>query len=150
MARVLSPLLASNMRSPMTTKYQGTGQFAIWSLTWLSTQTRPDISKAVRALARYCPANKIVHWRAALGILRYQVRIRWTSLFGTSVYRGARTVRGLSVLSLADADYAGTAADGNAVPGGLVICGGVCAFFFCRTFVLPHLNVPVQKRIKAQ
>eukprot|EP00904_Undaria_pinnatifida_P006166 jgi/Undpi1/267/HiC_scaffold_1.g00263.m1 len=41
----------------------------IGSLMWLSTQTRPDISNAVRAVARYCAAPKYVHWKAALSIL---------------------------------------------------------------------------------
>ena len=37
-------------------------------LMWLSTHTRPDISNAVRAVARSCSSPKLVHWRAALGI----------------------------------------------------------------------------------
>ena len=43
----------------------------IGSLMWLSTQTRPDISNALRAVARYCAAPKYVHWKAALGVLGY-------------------------------------------------------------------------------
>ena len=33
----------------------------VGSLMWLSTQTRSDISNAVRAVARYCAASKFVH-----------------------------------------------------------------------------------------
>lgn len=35
----------------------------------LATQTRPDISNAVRAEARYGALPKRIHWRAALDIL---------------------------------------------------------------------------------
>ena len=42
----------------------------VGSLMWLATQTRPDISNAVRAVARYCSAPKYVHWKEAMGILR--------------------------------------------------------------------------------
>ena len=43
----------------------------VGSLMWLATQTRPDISNAVRAVARYCASPKLIHWRTALGILGY-------------------------------------------------------------------------------
>ena len=38
---------------------------------WLLISTRPDISNAVRAVARYCTAPRAIHWKAALGILQY-------------------------------------------------------------------------------
>ena len=62
----------------------------VGSLMWLSTQTRPDISNAVRAVVRYCDAPKFIHWKAALGILRY---VRRTSSFRITFQRG--TVGGL-------------------------------------------------------
>ena len=43
----------------------------VGSLMWLSTQTRPDVSNAVRAVARYCAAPKPIDWKAALIILVY-------------------------------------------------------------------------------
>ena len=43
----------------------------IGSLMWLANQTRPDISNAVRAVARYCHAPKHVHWKAALNVVWY-------------------------------------------------------------------------------
>ena len=46
----------------------------VGSLMWLATQTRPDISNAVRAVARYCTSPKLIHWRTALGILGYARR----------------------------------------------------------------------------
>jgi len=51
----------------------------VGSLMWLTTQTRRDISNALRAVARYCSAPKRVHWKAALGILGY---VRRTSSLG--------------------------------------------------------------------
>ena len=51
----------------------------IGSLMWLPTQPRPDISNAVRAVARCCAGPKYVHWKAASSILVY---VRRTSSFG--------------------------------------------------------------------
>ncbi|CAB1107751.1 unnamed protein product [Ectocarpus sp. CCAP 1310/34] len=48
--------------------YHGLGEL-IGSLMWLTTQTRPDIANAVRAVARYCALPKEIHWRASLGSL---------------------------------------------------------------------------------
>ena len=47
--------------------------------------TRPDISNAVRSVARYCSTPKAVHWKAALGILAY---INDASSFGITYRRG--------------------------------------------------------------
>ena len=41
----------------------------VGGLMWLAISTRPDISKSVRSVARYCFAPKAVHWKSALGIL---------------------------------------------------------------------------------
>ena len=36
-------------------------------MTWLSSEARPGISNAVRAVVgRYCSAPKYVHWRATM------------------------------------------------------------------------------------
>ena len=51
----------------------------------LSNQTRPDISNAVRTVARYSAAPKRIHRRAALAILGY---VRRTSSFGITFQRG--------------------------------------------------------------
>ena len=97
-------------------------------LMWPSTQNRPGISNAVRAVTRYCAAPKRVHWRAALDILGY---VRRPSSFGIIFQRGS--VRGLNLQAFADADYASKAADRRSVSGGLVMCGGACASWFSRT-----------------
>ena len=95
---------------------------------WLSTQTRPDISNAVRAVARYCASLKFVYWKAALGILGY---VRRTSSFGITFQRG--TSAGLNLQVFADADYASVAADRRSVSAGLMMCGGGCVSWFSRT-----------------
>ena len=48
-------------------------------LIWLSISTLPDISNAVRAVARYCTAPRPIHWKVTLGILEY---ISGTSEYG--------------------------------------------------------------------
>ena len=40
----------------------------VCGLMWLAILTRPDISNAVRSVARYCSTPKAVHWKAAFGI----------------------------------------------------------------------------------
>ena len=103
---------------------------------WLSTQTRPDISNAVGAMARYCAASERVHWRAALGILGYVGR---TSSFGITFERGSGG--GLHLQALADADYASKAADRRSVSGGFVICAGACVSWFARTQKFAMLSI---------
>ncbi|CAB1120479.1 unnamed protein product [Ectocarpus sp. CCAP 1310/34] len=100
----------------------------VGSLMWLATQTRPDIANAVRAVARYCASPKMVHWKAALGILGY---VRRTSWMGITFERGV--VTGMSMQVFVDADYASKATDRRSVSGGLVMCGGGCVTWFSRT-----------------
>ena len=57
----------------------------VGGLMWLAISTRPDISNAVRSVARYCSTPKATHWKAALGILAY---INGTSHFGITYQRG--------------------------------------------------------------
>ena len=78
--------------------------------------TSTDIANAVRAVARYCRAPQMVHWKAALYILGYAER---TSSFGITFQKG--TVEGLHLVSFADADYASRATDRRSVSGGVVM-----------------------------
>ena len=93
----------------------------------MAISTRPDISNAVRAVARYCSAPKAVHWKAAIGILAH---IICTSGFGITFQRG--TIAGIFWEVFADADYASKATDRRSVSGGEVMCGGACLCWFSR------------------
>ena len=94
---------------------------------WQSPQTRPDISSAVRAVATYLAAPKLIHWKTALVLLGC---VRRMSSFGITLQRG--TVGGLSLQVYADADYASKAADRRSVSAGLVMCGDACVSWFSR------------------
>ena len=100
----------------------------VGSLMWLSVSTRPDISNAVRAVARYCTAPRAIHWKAALGILEY---INGTSEYGITFQRG--TSSSISLEVFADADYASKATDRRSVSGGVIMCGGASVCWFSRT-----------------
>ena len=94
-----------------------TGRFVnslVIKCSWIST--RPDISNAVRAVARYCSAPKTIHWKAALGILAC---INGTSGFGITFQR--RGITRISLEILADADYASKATDRRSVSGGAIM-----------------------------
>ena len=100
----------------------------VGSLMWLSVSTRPDISNAVRAVARYCTAPRAIQWKAALGILEY---INGTSEYGITFQRG--TSSSISLEVFADADYASKATDRRSVSGGVIMCGGASVYWFSRT-----------------
>ena len=85
-------------------------------LMWLAISTRPDISNAVRSVARYCYAPKSIHWKSALVILAY---IAGTCGFGIMYQRG--TTVGISLEVFADADYASQATDSMSVSGGVMV-----------------------------
>ena len=87
--------------------------------------SRRDIVNAVRAVARYCSAPKMVHWKAAFGILGYAVR---TSSFGITFKRGP--VEGFHLISFADADYASRSTDRRSV---VVMCAGGAVSWHSKT-----------------
>ena len=100
----------------------------VGSLMWLAISTRPDISNAVRSVARYCSAPKAIHWKSALGILAY---IKGTLDVGLTYQRGTKA--GCSLEVFADADYASKVTDRRSVSGGAIMCGGACVCWFSRT-----------------
>lgn len=100
----------------------------IGALLWIALLTRPDLTNAVRAVARYCSAPKLIHWKAALSILGYAFR---TSSLGISFQNG--TVAGINMLVWADADYASRATDRRSVSGGVVMCAGGPILWHSRT-----------------
>ena len=98
----------------------------VGSLMWLANQTRPDISNAVRAVARYAHAPKLKHWKAAKGILEY---LKVTSSYGITFQRGS----GLELVVYADAAYAPKDTRRKSVSGGIVMCGGAAVQWISRT-----------------
>ena len=83
----------------------------VGSLMWIASQTRPDISNAVRAVARHSHEPKKSHWKAAQKILNYLLETADLSLkfskdaavdVGTLVY--------------VDADFASRATDRSMFP----------------------------------
>ena len=72
----------------------------VGSLMYLSVCTRPDISQAVGALARYMAKPTMEHWTAAKGVLRY---LAGTVEYGLNYGGGSST----ELLGYGDADYAG-------------------------------------------
>ena len=71
---------------------------AVGSLMWLSTMTRPDITNAVRAVARYAHKPSERFLQAILKILSY---LNGTKNLSITYVRGS----GLSLKVYADADY---------------------------------------------
>ena len=98
------------------------------SLMWLSISMRPDISNAVRAVARYCTAPRAIHWKTDFDILEY---INGTSEYGITFQGG--TLSSISLEVFANADYASKATDRWSVSGGAIVCGGASVCRFSRT-----------------
>ena len=98
---------------PLDTSIYGYSQL-IGSLMYLSVCTRPDISQAVGALARYMSAPTTTHWQAAKGVLRYIV--------GTTNY--GITFGGRDLEAYCDADFAGDLDTRRSTTGYVFILGG--------------------------
>ena len=97
-------------------------------LMWLANHTRPDILNAVRAVARYSAAPKLLNWQVALHIVMY---IKSTSTYGITFQRGLSN--GVHLELHVDADYAHEANDRRSVSGGVFMCAGACVSFYART-----------------
>ena len=98
----------------------------VGSLMCFANQTRPNISNAVKYVARYAYAPKSVDWGAVLSSLKY---LRTTRNLGITCQRGS----GLDLEAFADAGYASKATDRRSVSGGVVMCGGAAVSWFSRT-----------------
>ena len=90
---------------------------AVGCLMWVCNMTRPDISNAVRDVARHAHDPSPQHWEAVRYILRY---LRDTKTLGLTFQRG----RGLRLTVYSDSDYARNDSDRKSVSGGVIICGG--------------------------
>ena len=89
---------------------------AVGSLMWLSAMTRPDISNAVRAVARHSHNPTDRHWKAVRKTMAY---LHGTRGMGLNFVRGS----GLDLTAYSDADYAAKSNDRRSVSGTVITLG---------------------------
>ena len=111
---------------------------AVGSLLWLSTMTKPDITNAVRAVARYAhePTERL--WKAITKILSY---LNGTKSLDITYVRGS----GLSI----DADYADKDNSRRSVSGVAVTLGGTVVSYASRTQLVLLLSTSEVEHIEA-
>ena len=95
----------------------------------IANQSRPDISNAVRAVARHSHAPKMKHWKAAVKVLKY---LRETSGLGL-IFRKSREWASGELVLYADADYASAVSEWRSVSGAVVMVAGVAVSWLSRT-----------------
>ena len=83
---------------------------------WLSTMTRPDISNAVRGVARHSHNLTDRHWKAGLKIMEY---LHGSRGIGLSFVRGS----GLDLTAYSDTDLADKCNDRRSVSGAVITSG---------------------------
>ena len=98
----------------------------VCSLLWPSTMTRPDITNAVQAVARYAHTPTERLWYAVMKILSY---LNGTKDFGITYVRGSDP--GLEMC--ADADYADRANDRCSMSRIAVTLGGTVVSHASKT-----------------
>ena len=94
----------------------------------LANQTRPDICNAVKAIARYSAASKLLHWLAAVHIVLY---IRSRSIYGITFLRSLGN--GVKLELCVDAGCANDANDRRSVSCGGIMCAGIRVSFYYKT-----------------
>jgi len=95
----------------------------VGSLQYAASQTRPDISYSVGALARFNVSNNTTHWTAATNVLRY---LKGTANIGI-VYDGKDCEIELEVY--VDSDHGTDAVDRKSISGYLIkMAGGPIAW----------------------
>ncbi|CAB1098368.1 unnamed protein product [Ectocarpus sp. CCAP 1310/34] len=105
---------------------------AIGSMMWVSTFSRPDISFAVRAVARHAHAPAERHWKAIVKILAY---LKETRDLGITYERGS----GLGLAVYVDASYA-DAEDRRSVSGLATTVGGTVISHGSKTQAIVSLS----------
>ena len=122
--------LANDNRSLMEDEGAGDVPFreVVGSLMWIANQTRPDISNAVRAVARHSHEPKKSHWKAAQKILNYLLETAHLTL----KFKQDSTVD-VGTLVYVDADFASKATDRRSVSGALVFVAAMLLVSISRT-----------------
>ena len=115
---------------------------AVGSLLWLSTMTRPDITNAVGAVARYAhePTERL--WKTIAKILSC---MNGTKSLGVTYVRGL----GLSIDVYADAEYADKDDSRRSVSGVAVTLGGTVVNHVSKTQRLFSLSTSEAEYIAA-
>ena len=115
---------------------------AVGSLLWLSTMTRPDITNAVRAVARYAHERTERLWKPITKILSY---LNGTKSLGITYVRSS----GLNIDVYADADYADTDNSRRSVSGVAMILGGTVVSHVSKTQQVVSLSTSEAEYIAA-
>ena len=105
----------------------------VGSLMWIANQTRPDISSAVRAIARFSHNPKEVHVKAARKVLEYLSATAHLGLTFRKESKLGEVQLEYDLETYVDADYAHKAEDRRSVSGVAVCCGGTLVSWFSRT-----------------
>ena len=116
---------------------------AVGSLMWLSTMTRPDITNAVRAVARYDHGPTERLWQAIMKVLSYRNGMK---SLGITYVRGS----GPTLNVYADADYANKDNDRRSVSGIAVTLGGTIVSHASKTQRVVSLTTSEAEYIAAE
>ena len=90
---------------------------AVGSLMWISNMSRPDITSAVRDVARHSSSPTAEHWQAVVRILQY---LKGTRLDGLVLGKDYST----DLHVYADSDYARDPEDRRSILGAAIMFGG--------------------------
>ena len=122
--------LANDIRSLKEDDGAGDVPFreVVGSLMWIASQTRPDISNAVRAVARHAHEPKRSHWKAAQKILNYLLETAHLTL----KFKQDSSVD-VGTLVYVDADFASEATDRRSVSGAMVFVAVMLVVWISRT-----------------
>ena len=93
---------------------------------WIANATRPDISNAVREVARHAHDPSLRHWEAALKIVQY---LKGTRELGITYKKSPLS----QLVAFADSSYAESKQDRRSVSGGAVLYAGGVVSWFSRT-----------------
>ena len=87
---------------------------------WIASQTTPDISNAVRAVARHPHEPRRIYWKAPQKILNYLLKFKWDSSVD------------VCTLVYVDADCASKATDRRSVSGETVLVAAILVVWISR------------------